>query len=125
MKCNYMEFDLRDEKEKACFEVLLRDLIDYGIESEWGYNDIHVRTDPEGVVIFEWEQVPYNGEYGGHFAYVAENEEVLERLYFPDNSSTLVSCPEEKREAQEEWIVSNPNWYINARGDLVKKSTQA
>lgn len=123
--CNYMEFDLRDEKEKASFEILLHDLINYGVESDWGYNDIHVRTDPEGVAILEWEQIPHSGEWGGRFAHVAENEEVLERYYLPDNSSVLISCPEDKWSVQQEWISANPDWFVNARGELKKKPAGA
>ena len=125
MDYNYMEFDLRDEKEKACFEILLHDLINYGVESDWGYNDIHVRTDPEGVAVLEWEQVPHSGEWGGRFAHVAENEEVLERYYLPDNSSVLISCPEDKWSVQQEWISANPDWFVNARGELKKKPAGA
>ena len=120
-----MEFDLRDEKEKASFEILLHDLINYGVESDWGYNDIHVRTDPEGVAVLEWEQVPHSGEWGGRFAHVAENEEVLERYYLPDNSSVLISCPEDKWSVQQEWISANPDWFVNARGELKKKPAGA
>lgn len=121
MEYNRMEFDMRDEKERESFKRLLDVLIDYGVKSDWGSNDIHLLLDPEGVMILEWEQVPHSGDYGGRFAHVDEDEVILKEYRLPDNSIELIRDAAEKREIQENWITHNPDWYVNAYGELEEK----
>lgn len=70
------------------------------------YSDIHIIPEDCGFIRVEWEDVPWNKDYGGHWQYIKDDEEevVMKYYYFPDNSSGLFSSEEEYKEALQDWL---------------------
>lgn len=115
-KCNSMYFtDLNEATEfiKHLHQLSLSDSDDL-------YNDIHTYTE-EHAVIVEWEQIPYEHEYGGTFQYVDEDEEVMLYRTFPDNHGEYFHDEGEFNEALTEWLRENPGYVKNSWGRWVRE----
>lgn len=98
----------------------------YGKSTE--YADIHIRPSDLGAVMLEWEDVPWNKEYGGHWQYIKDddNEVVMKCYYFPDDHTELLESDEEYEEALNNWLEEHKEegWYKNEFNHWVSKKEQ-
>lgn len=110
------------EVEKGLHLKLIKHLLEESAELEDSYNDIHITTDGYCTII-EWEQVPFNEEWGGHFRYVAEDEVVMKEVIFPDNHTEYL-FPNEVEDALKEWHKENPGWVQSEYGRWYNEKEQ-
>lgn len=102
-----------EEVEKGLHLKLLNTLLDYNINSQEYYNDIHITSDGYCVII-EW--VTNSFEYGGsEYKLLGEDDAIYTRVDFPDSSYDYVPS-DEKDIALQEWVNNNPNWKQNNYG---------
>ena len=73
------------------------------------YFEIHIYQEELGIII-EFELVPHSGEWGGHYRYVEEDEEVFKEVFMPDNSSEWVPKYRPNDEVLKEWLINHPGW---------------
>ena len=85
------------------------------------YNDIRVRAEDTNAYVVEWVQLPWSGEWGGHFDYVDENQVVMREYFLPDNSSVLLLNDDEFREFLNDWLKENPGWVQTTYGTWVNE----
>ena len=112
-KYNSMTFST-ENMEEGIHKELIDYLVNYHLNEDDHFNDIHITTDGECLVV-EWVQVPYDRTYGGSFQYCDEDSYVVTEVIFPDNSSELVE-PERKEEVFNEWLTEHPTWKKNQWG---------
>lgn len=94
-----------DDSKKAL------ELIEYLLKGDnTHYNEIRIKPEDTGVYVVEWTQVPWSGDYGGHFEYVDEDQVIMEEYLLPDNTYVLLSDDEEFKEYLDNWLKENPGW---------------
>ena len=103
---NRMTF-LPQEVENGWANKLLDFLMAFNREAEDCAIDIRVSTDGYCTII-EWGET-YDS---AGFKWVGEDQEVMERLYYPDNTMEYV-LPEETEEKMNEWLDAHPTWVKN------------
>lgn len=109
---NKMVFDINNaEEKKSCYE-LIEFLTTFGQKSESDYCDIHIYNE-ECFIIVEWTQIPYDGAYGGKFAYVDEDECIFKEVRLPDNTIEYAPDEEIAKEILDRWKVENPGYETN------------
>ena len=90
-------------------------------ESENLMNDIHIKPADLGAFVVEWEQAPWDHDYGGKFEYVAEDQIICYDVELPDG--TFIYTPD-KDEYLKEWLEENPGWEKDEWGRWRKKEGQ-
>lgn len=103
-----------EEVKKNLHLDLINYLLSYNQKSKNYYYDIHITTDGYCLIV-EWENIPYNHEYGGAFKYIDEDHIVLKQVIFPDNHTEYLFDDEED-EMLKEWLEKNPGWKQNNYG---------
>ena len=98
----------KKEIDKGCLNKLLNVLIELNHTLEDDYNEIHIYQD-DFITVVEWEQVPFNGEYGGKFEYIDEEHLVLKEVRFPDNHIEWLKDGEEE-EALKDFLKEHPEY---------------
>ena len=88
-----------------------KQLLDFLMESSYGvskyYNDIHIKPEDCGAFIIEWQNIPWDKSFGGHFEYIDEDdEEVIKKITYPDGSYDWI-LPEYEEEARQNWVKNN------------------
>ena len=117
MSRNYNSMAFTPEEVKDGLQLKLVDtLMEFNKYKKDSYYDIHITTDGYCIII-EWSEVFYEHIGEGQFQFVDGDEEVLRRVYFPDNSSVLVYDDEDEKEHFEEWKKNHPEWKKDFRGD--------
>lgn len=90
------------------------------------FNDIHIKPEDCGAFVIEWEEIPWDGKWGGHWQYINDDdEEVVMKYYdFPDNHSELFETKEQYEEALKEWLEEHKDeeWEQNEFGRWSCKS---
>lgn len=98
----------------------LKTLLDYLMTEAYGkgqyYNDIHIKPADLGAFIVEWVQVPWSHEFGGHFEYLEEDEQIFKEIHLPDNTYQYILADEDENEFLDEWLKDNPGWVKNDYG---------
>ena len=88
----------------------LSEFINLLIKQSYGqsknYSDIHIKPVDIGAVIVEWMDAPWNGEWGGHWQYIDDDdgEVVMKEYIFPDNHYELFETKEEYEETLKAWL---------------------
>lgn len=114
---NYNSMFFKDVKSALeLVDVLLKDNDDL-------FNDTHIYIEDVGVVV-EWAQVPFDHSYGGRFAFVDEDAEVMLFKDFPDGHYEYFSNEEEYKEAFDQWLKDNPKWKKNQWGMWVEEENE-
>lgn len=92
------------------------------------FNDIHIKPEDCGAFMIEWEETPWNHEWGGHWQYIDDDcDEVVAKWYsFPDNHNVLLESKESKEvyeELLEDWLEEHKEegWHKNHLGQWVKR----
>ena len=111
MSVNNVYFSGEDIKNGLHVE-LLNFLLKQSYASDL-YNDIHIKPEDCDAFTIEWSQEPWNGEWGGGFKYVDEDQAVLTEIMYPDRTYDLV---EDYDEAIKSWSELHPNWHRNEWG---------
>lgn len=92
----------------------LHKLLDYLMAEAYGageyYNDIHIKPEDCEAFTIEWEQVPWNHQFGGHFELIEEDQVVMIERTFPDNHTELCYDEEDFNERLKEFLEQNPGW---------------
>lgn len=115
---NTMTFSQK-EVETGLHKPLLDYLIQYySANAEDTFNDIHITSDGECLII-QWVQVPYDRSYGGEFQYIEEDECIMREVILPDNSSTHIYADEDPEEIINLWLQENPGWERGPYGGWV------
>lgn len=104
-----------EEVEKGIHFDLINYLLDYNSKSEYYYYDIHITTDGFCVIV-EWENLPYDGSYGGRFEYVEEDQYIMTEKQMPDDTYIMVHDEDEYNELLDEFLKENPGYYKNEWG---------
>ena len=98
-----------EEVKAGLFQKFLNTLIHYNTNSEQHYCDIHITTDGY-CTILEWENVPYNHEWGGSFQYVGFDEVVMHEVQLPDGHYALSRNEEEDVEIINDFLNEHSNY---------------
>ena len=106
---NRMVFDTSDESESALFTNFLNALLEYNRTSRYDYNDIHISQE-ESLIVLEWVQIPFDGEWGGKFEFVDDDQQVVTEVTFPDGSYDYAFNQEEKNTMLDKWFKEHPQW---------------
>lgn len=109
-----LQYFSREDVDNGLFNEFINTLINYGQKSDH-YNDIHIKNEDFGAITVEWTTIPYSKEYGGEFAYVAENQVVMQELIYPNGSCEYV-FPEECEDKFDEWLNCHSNWHMTNYG---------
>ena len=110
MKTEYNNMAFTPEEVKAgLFQKFLDTLMHYNANSDQHYCDIHITTDGY-CTILEWENVPYNHEWGGSFQYVQEDEYVMHELELPDGTYVRSTNKIEDKEIIDDFIAEHPDY---------------
>ena len=110
---NSMSFDSKEDKK--FFDSLLHFLIDMNMNSTEYYNEIHIYQE-ERLIIVEWEQVPFSGEWGGKFKFVEEDQTVMKSYELPNGEWIMFETEDEYKEYLEDWLKDNPGWVKTSYG---------
>jgi len=78
------------------------------------YNDIHIKPVDCHAFIIEWNQIPWSGEYGGHFQFIEEDQTVMIEKFFPDNHSEMCYDEDDYKERLNDFLKNNPGWVKTA-----------
>ncbi len=105
---NSMYFDKKDI-ESGLFIKFLNHLIEYNLESNEHYLDIHIKKEDCEAMIIEWVQNSYDYEFS-KFVELNEDECVMKEIHFPDGHYEYASCEAEEKELWDNWINEHPNW---------------
>ena len=105
-------------------ERFLKILMDVSYGTGDYYNDIHIIPSDCGSFDMEWEQVPWNHQFGGRFEFLTEGQVVMEEFTFPDNHIEMCFDEQDFKERLNAWLVENPGWYQNSWGMWTKKEEQ-
>ena len=110
-KYNFQYFS-KEQVEAGRLNDLLKVLMDmtYGDENRETKNEILLVPQDMGAWGLAWVSVPWDESYGGSFKYVDEDEEILIRRYFPDNTEGLFYDEEEYQTALGEWLKNHPTY---------------
>lgn len=98
-----------EEVKAGLFQKFLDTLMHYNANSDQHYCDIHITTDGY-CTILEWENVPYNHEWGGSFEYVQEDEYVVHDLKLPDGTYVRSTNEIEDKEIIDDFIAEHPDY---------------
>lgn len=92
------------------------------------FNDIHIKPEDSGAFVLEWESCPWNGDWGGHWQYIRDDDEevVMKYYYFPDEHCELFETEEEYEEALKIWLEEHKDeeWDKNEYGRWYSKKEQ-
>jgi hypothetical protein len=108
---NRQHFHFSGERKKRSKEEFL-DFISALVAPGTGHcvNDIHIRGDLSGdECVVEWRQVSPDGEWGGGWRFVEDDQEVTTFVQCPDGSYDYLP-PEEAEGAKREWLKGHPSW---------------
>jgi len=106
---NRQSFDTTTPNGRKHFQKLLDTLLDYNADGEEDhFNDIHIYQE-ESLIVVEWDNVPYNHEWGGSFKYIDYDEVVMKEVTFPDGHYEYLFS-EEVEEKLQEWHKEHPEW---------------
>lgn len=103
-------------ENKENMKKLLKFLVeDY--DSKEYYNEVHITNDGYCTII-EWDNVPFDGTYGGTFRYVDEEHDVLKEVEFPDGHYEYLPDRDEEWVIKE-WLEDNPGWEKDEWGNWI------
>lgn len=92
------------------------------------FNDIHIKPADCGAFVIEWVETSWNGEWGGHWQYINDDdEEVVMKYYeFPDDHYELFQTKEQYEVALKEWLEEHKDeeWEISEYGRWHSKAAQ-
>lgn len=87
------------------------ELIEYLLKiNNTHYNDIRIKPEETGIYVVEWAQLPWSGDYGGHFEYVGEDQVVMTDYTLPDNTTVRLLDDDEFKDYFNEWLKEHPGW---------------
>ena len=100
--------DERKERSKEEFLNFIGALVAPG--ADHCVNDIHIIGDQSGdECVVEWRQVSPDGEWGGGWRFVEDDQDVMTFVKFPDGSYDYFP-PEDVEYEQKEWLKRHPSW---------------
>lgn len=95
-----------EEVEAGLLAQQINTMLDFNKNSQDFSYDIHLWTDGYSTVL-DFVQTPNDGSYGGGFAFIDEDQEILSRVRYPDGSSELC-YPDEVEEKKADWKAAHP-----------------
>jgi len=105
---NTMSFSREAMKEGLHLE-LIKYLVDYHLNNDEHFNDVHITTDGETLIV-EWDMVPYSHAYGGSFQYVDEESYVMREVRLPDDTTEFIFAEDDPNQFIKEWLEDHPGW---------------
>ena len=114
MEYNQMAFTI-ENMEQGLHVDLLNYLINYHKNGDDRFNDIHITSDGECLII-EWTLVPYDRSYGGGFKFVDDDCMVVREQLMPDHSYEYFPATISEKDALREWLNVHPGWRLNEFG---------
>lgn len=110
-----------EEVEKGLHLDLIKYLLNYNLNSEDYYEDIHITTDGYCTIV-EWCDVCRDKEIpSGSFEFVGEDQYVLTEIRFPDNHHEYLFEGEIETVAKK-WLEDNKEEFGNYNFDTYCKS---
>ena len=105
---NYMTFT-PEEVEAGLFQKLVDFFMFYNKTAKEHYIDFHITTDGYCTIV-EWDEVPYNHQWGGQFKYVGFDGHVMHEVELPGGQCVLSENEQEDREIIESYMHDNPGY---------------
>lgn len=114
MRSDYNSQAFTPEEVKQGLHIkLINTLLDYNVNSETHYNDIHITSDGYCMIV-EWVNNGY--EYGySKYQLLSEDDYIYTRVDFPDGHYDYVPS-DEKDIVLQQWINNHPEWKQNDYG---------
>lgn len=124
MGYNHMSFNVTKPKEKKKLQEFLDYLLAYNAEVSELYMDIHIYQEDLFTMV-DWDQVPYDHEWGGQFKYVDWDQIVVKEVGFPDGHYEYALDEEHEKQLWDDFHKQHPEWVKTEWGTWTNEEENA
>lgn len=111
-----------EDVEKGLHFKLINTLLDLNKELKNYYNEILITSDSYCTIV-QWVERHYDWD-DCRFEYISDDEYVMRKVEFPDNSYELIYSDEDPQEYLDDWLKKNPGWTKTQYGQWINEQKE-